>query len=83
MEMLDAMIDKTMHIHLKDISRETLEKHKGETAIPAGATIGEGVVPIKKIIDRLKKSGFDGELSVECGGIERLRKSIAYIRSII
>jgi len=83
LEMLDAMIDKIMHIHLKDIGRETLEKHGGETAIPAGVTIGEGVVPIKQIINRLKKSGFDGELSVECGGIERLKKSIAYIRSII
>jgi sugar phosphate isomerase/epimerase len=81
--MLEAMIDKVMHIHLKDIGHETLEKYKGETGIPAGTTIGEGVVPIKLIIDRLKKSGFDGELSVECGGIERLRKSIAYIRSII
>jgi len=83
LKMLDAMIEKIMHIHLKDIDRETMKKYKGETAIPAGATIGEGVVPIKEIIYRLKKSGFDGELSVECGGIERLRKSIAYIRSII
>jgi sugar phosphate isomerase/epimerase len=83
LEMLDAMIDKVMHIHLKDISRETLEKYRGETGIPAGTTIGEGVVPIKQIINRLKKSGFDGELSVECGGVERLKKSLAYIRSII
>lgn len=83
LEMLDAMIDKVMHVHLKDIGRETLEKYRGETAIPAGTTIGEGVVPIKEIVNRLKKSGFDGELSVECGGLDRLKKSIEYVRSII
>jgi len=49
LEMLDAMIEKVMHIHLKDIDRETLQKYRGETAIPASTTIGEGVVPIKQI----------------------------------
>jgi sugar phosphate isomerase/epimerase len=44
--------------------------------------IGEGVVPIKECVDMLKKAGFDGELSVECG-LDGLQKSIEYVRSII
>jgi sugar phosphate isomerase/epimerase len=80
--MLDAVIDKVMHVHLKDIDRATFEKYKGMTGIPFGTPLGEGVVPIKEIISRLKKAGFDGELSIECG-VSGLKKSITYLRSII
>ena len=82
LKMLDAVIDKVIHIHLKDIDRKTFEKYKGMTGIPFGTPIGEGVVPVKECINRLKKTGFDGELSVECG-VSGLKKSITYLRSII
>jgi len=82
LKMLDAVIDKTIHFHLKDLDRETYEKYKGMTGIPFGTPIGEGIVPIKACIDRLKKAGFEGELSVECG-VAGLKKSITYLRSII
>lgn len=82
LEMLDAVIDKVMHVHLKDLDKETYEKYKGRTGIPFGTTIGKGIVPIKEIIERLKKAGFDGELSIECGAND-LKESIEYVRSII
>jgi sugar phosphate isomerase/epimerase len=82
LKMLEAVMDKVMHMHLKDLDKETYEKNKGKTAIPFGTVIGEGVVPIKECVDLLKKAGFDGELSVECG-LDGLQKSIEYVRSII
>ncbi|MDH5794869.1 MAG: sugar phosphate isomerase/epimerase, partial [Candidatus Bathyarchaeota archaeon] len=82
LEMLDAVIDKVMHFHLKDLDRETFEKYRGMTGIPFGTTIGEGIVPIKESINLLKKAGFDGELSVECG-VSGLKRSLTYLRSII
>ncbi len=82
LEMLNAVINKVMHFHLKDLDRETFGKYKGMTGIPFGTTIGEGIVPIKESINLLKKAGFDGELSVECG-VGGLKKSLTYLRSII
>jgi sugar phosphate isomerase/epimerase len=29
LKILEAMIDRVMHMHLKDIDRETLEKNRG------------------------------------------------------
>jgi sugar phosphate isomerase/epimerase len=81
-EMLEAVKDKVMHMHLKDLDKETYEKNKGKTGIPFGTVLGEGIVPIKECIDLLKKAGFDGELSVECG-LPGLKKSIDYVRSIV
>ena len=81
-EMLDAVIDRVMHVHLKDLDRETYEKYKGMTGIPFGTAIGKGIVPLKEIINKLKKSGFDGELSLECSAND-LKESIEYVRSII
>jgi len=82
LEMLDAVIDKVMHVHLKDIDRETYEKYKGKTGIPCGTVLGKGIVPLKEIVDKLKKAGFDGELSIECSAAD-LEESIKYVKSII
>jgi len=82
LKMLDAVSDRLMHMHLKDLDRATFQKYKGMTGIPFGTPIGEGIVPIKDCINRLKKAGFDGELSVECG-VDGLKKSLAYIKSVM
>ncbi|RLG11914.1 MAG: hypothetical protein DRN64_00770, partial [Thaumarchaeota archaeon] len=78
LEMLDAVIDRVIHVHLKDLDRETYEKYKGKTGIPFGTALGKGIVPLKEIIDRLKKAGFDGELSIECSATD-LKESIEYV----
>lgn len=82
LEMMDAVIDRVMHVHLKDLDNETLEKHRGETGIPFGTPIRDGIVPINECVDWLKRVGFDGELSVECGASD-LEKGIRFVRSII
>jgi len=82
LKMLNAVIERVMHFHVKDLDSETFEKYKGMTGIPFGTPIGEGIVPIKECINLLKKARFDGELSVECG-VSGLKKSLNYLRSII
>ena len=82
LEMLDAVIDRVIHVHLKDLDKETYEKHKGSTGIPFGTALGRGIVPLKEIIDRLRKAGFDGELSIECSAKD-LKESIEYVKSIM
>jgi sugar phosphate isomerase/epimerase len=82
LKMLDAMIDKVMHVHLKDLDKGTYERYRGMTGIPFGTAIGRGIVPIKEIISKLKKAGFDGELSLECSAKD-LKESFQYVKSII
>jgi sugar phosphate isomerase/epimerase len=81
LETLRAVIDRVVHVHLKDVKRP--ETASGETGVTAGMAIGDGDVDIQGCIDLLKENNYDGCLSIECAGIDALKKSIEYLEPLI
>lgn len=80
LETLKAVIHRVTHVHLKDVKRP---ETTGETGVVAGIAIGDGDVDIKGCIDLLKEHGYDGCLSIECAGVDAMKRSIEYLRPLI
>jgi sugar phosphate isomerase/epimerase len=83
-EMLQACADRTFHIHAKDIELKQSEDERGKvTGTPVGCACGDGVIDWPRVVQILKKAGFKGVLSVECGTIEQAEKSLKYLNKVI
>jgi sugar phosphate isomerase/epimerase len=83
-EMLEAVADKVVHVHAKDISVQQSDKERGKvTGTAVGCACGDGVIDWKRLVGRLKKAGFKGVLSVECGTEEQAAKSLAYLKGVL
>ncbi len=83
-EMLEAVIDKVIHVHAKDISVRQADEERGKvTGTAVGCACGDGVIDWHRVIGRLKKAGYDGVLSVECGTVEDARRSLAYLQGVL
>ena len=83
-EMLDAVIDKVVHVHAKDISVQQAEKERGKvTGTAVGCACGDGVIDWTRIVRRLKKAGFAGVLSVECGTEEQAVRSLSHLNKVL
>lgn len=83
-EMLEAVIDKIIHVHAKDISVQQADAERGKvTGTAVGCACGDGVIDWKRLVTRLKKAGFKGTLSVECGTEEQAVKSLAYMKKVL
>jgi sugar phosphate isomerase/epimerase len=82
--MLDAVADKVVHVHAKDISVEQADAERGKvTGTAVGCACGDGVIEWNRIVDRLKKAGYDGVLSVECGTEEEAVRSLEHLRGVL
>ena len=79
---LRAVLDRVVHVHLKDIRRAKLASGH-ETGTPAGVPIGDGEVDIVGCLDLLKSKGYQGALSIEVEGKEALVKSKRYLEPLI
>jgi sugar phosphate isomerase/epimerase len=83
-ESLDAVADELCQLHAKDISIQQSESDRGEvTGTPVGCACGEGVVDWLRVVDILKKHGFDGVLSVECGTVDQAARSLEYLQNLL
>lgn len=83
-EMLDAIADKVVHVHAKDIPAKQAEAERGKvTGTPVGCACGEGVIDWLRIIKRLKEANYNGVLSVECGTEEQAVKSLKYLQGVL
>jgi len=83
-EMLEAVIDKVVHVHAKDISVKQAEAERGKvTGTAVGCACGDGVIDWKKLVGRLKKAGYRGVLSVECGTEEEAVRSRAHLTKVL
>ena len=83
-KMLEAVNDKVVHVHAKDISVKQAEAERGKvTGTAVGCACGDGVIDWKKLIGRLKKSGYRGVLSVECGTEEEAVRSHAHLTKVL
>ncbi|MBQ3134598.1 MAG: sugar phosphate isomerase/epimerase [Oscillospiraceae bacterium] len=61
-----ALLDRTIHVHLKD--PVPVDVNPPKTLFGRGfdhAVVGEGILPIRKIIAELDNAGYDGTLSIE------------------
>ena len=83
-EMLDAVIDKVVHVNAKDISVKQAEAERGKvTGTAVGCACGDGVIDWKRIVGRLKEAGYKGVLSVECGTEEEATRSLAHLTNVL
>ncbi len=83
-EMLEAVIDKVVHVHAKDISVQQAEAERGKvTGTAVGCACGDGVIDWSRIVGRLKEAGYDGVLSVECGTEEEAVRSLAHLQGVL
>lgn len=88
LEFLKAMRKYVTHSHIKDVSKELAAALRGEeTGIAASeVAIGEGVNAdnIKKCIEYLKETDWDGDISIECSGLDdKIASSVRFLRGII
>ena len=73
-----------VHIHAKDISIRHAEAEQGKvTGTPVGCACGDGVIDWKRVVAILRKHGYDGVLSVECGTPEQAARSLAHLNEVI
>ncbi len=83
-EMLEAVIDRVVHVHAKDISVRQAEAERGKvTGTAVGCACGDGVIDWKKLVGRLKKAGYRGVLSVECGTEEEAIRSYRHLTKVL
>ncbi len=83
-EMLDAVADRVVHVHAKDISVEHSEAERGKvTGTPVGCACGDGVIDWARIINKLGSVGFSGVFSVECGTEEQAVGSLRYLNGLL
>jgi inosose dehydratase len=80
-ETLRAVVKHVKHVHLKDIVREKSSGH--DTGVTAGGAIGDGEVDIKGCLDILREAGYEGCLSIECDGVDALRKSVEFLEPLL
>jgi sugar phosphate isomerase/epimerase len=86
---MEQFLPKVNHVHVKDVSQELAAAMRGElTGIALSAcAIGEGVNAenIRRCLQLLVKSGFDGVVSLECDaqGGPTLERSLAWVRNVL
>lgn len=81
--MLEAVIDKVVHVHAKDISVEQADAERGKvTGTAVGCACGDGVIDWSRIVGRLEKAGYAGVFSVECGTEDEAVRSLGYLKRV-
>jgi sugar phosphate isomerase/epimerase len=83
-EALDRIGNRLVHVHAKDISVEHSEAERGKVSgTPVGCACGDGVVDWGRAIDIMRKHGFGGVLSVECGTPEEAARSLTHLNALL
>ena len=76
--------DAIFHVHAKDISVKQAEKERGKvTGTAVGCACGDGVIDWRRVIGQLKKAGYTGVISVECGTEEQAVRSLAHLNKVL
>jgi sugar phosphate isomerase/epimerase len=88
LEFLKTLRKYVTHVHIKDVSAGLAAALRGEaTGIGVSeVAIGEGVNAdnIKKCIEFLKETNWDGDISIECSGTDdKIASSVKFLRGII
>jgi sugar phosphate isomerase/epimerase len=81
---LEAVAARVVHMHAKDISVQMAEAEKGKvTGTPVGCACGDGVIDWARVVAILRRAGFDGVLSVECGTPLQAERSLAHLAKVL
>ena len=81
---LERIGGRLVHMHAKDISIEHSEAERGKvTGTPVGCACGDGVVDWARVISIIRKHGFAGVLSVECGSPEQAERSLKHLNALL
>lgn len=81
---LQAVLPLLVHIHAKDISLQQAEDETGKvTGTPVGCACGEGVIDWVRVIGILRKAGWSGVLSVECGTSKQAAESLRRLNTAL
>jgi sugar phosphate isomerase/epimerase len=81
---LQAVADRVVHMHAKDISIEHAEAKKGKvTGTPVGCACGDGVIDWHRVVRILTGAGYSGVLSVECGTALQAERSLAHLKEVL
>lgn len=79
---LEAVIDRVVHVHAKDISVENARLYRGKVHGMLGCACGEGVIDWRRIIDICERGPNDLVLSVECDTIEDAARSLEHLAAL-
>lgn len=83
-EGLQAVADRVVHVHAKDIDPGTGEVLRGKlTGTPVGCACGDGVINWRKVTEILRSANYNGVLSVECGTPEQAERSLHHLKTIL
>ena len=81
---LQAVLPLLVHVHAKDISIQHAEKEKGLVAgTPVGCACGDGVIDWARVIGILRKAGWSGVLSAECGSPDQALRSRLHLEALL
>lgn len=81
---LEAVLPQLVHLHAKDISFDQAASEKGKvTGTPVGCACGEGVIDWARVISILRRGGYDGALSVECGTRKQAASSLEHLMNLL
>lgn len=82
--MLEAVIDRVVHVHAKDISQKQAAAERGKvTGTAVGCACGDGEIDWHRLVKRLKQAGYTGVLSVECGTEDQAQRSLDYLTQVL
>jgi sugar phosphate isomerase/epimerase len=77
---LERIGRRLVHMHAKDISVQHSDAERGKvTGTPVGCGCGDGVIDWARVVAIIKRHGFHGVLSVECGSPEEAARSLAHL----
>ena len=81
---LERIGSRLVHMHAKDISIQHSEAERGKVSgTPVGCGCGDGVVDWARVVGIIRKYGFNGVLSVECGSPEEAARSLAHLTPLV
>ncbi len=83
-EAMEAVADRPVHMHGKDISIQQSESERGQiTGTPVGCACGEGVVDWSRVIEIARRHGFQGVIAVECGTVDQAERSLKHLQGVV
>ena len=87
LEAANRFADKTIHVHLKDVIGNPDGAIKVDGNAADSVAIGDGEIPFPEIFSILKKSGYNGGLTIEINSspdlFERTKKSLDYLNRVL
>jgi sugar phosphate isomerase/epimerase len=79
---LEAVIDRTVHVHAKDISEENAALYRGKVHGMLGCACGDGVIDWARMLEICEQAPHDLVLSVECGTIDDAARSLDHLTAL-